>query len=36
MAEDLRKDYRTMVREDFPERMEISFVEGSARQTLVY
>jgi len=36
MAEDLRKEYRTMVREDFPERMEISFVEGSRRQTLVY
>jgi phosphoribosylaminoimidazolecarboxamide formyltransferase / IMP cyclohydrolase len=36
MTEDLRKDYRTMVREDFPERMEIAFVEGDKRQTLIY
>jgi phosphoribosylaminoimidazolecarboxamide formyltransferase/IMP cyclohydrolase len=36
MAEDLKKDYRTMVREDFPERMEIAFVEGDKRQTLIY
>ena len=36
MAEDLKKAYRTIVREDFPEGMEISFVEGGRRQTLVY
>jgi phosphoribosylaminoimidazolecarboxamide formyltransferase/IMP cyclohydrolase len=36
MAEDLKKAYRTMVREAFPEGLEISFVEGGTRQTLVY
>jgi len=36
MAEDLKKAYRTMVREDFPEAMELSFVDGSRRQTLIY
>ena len=36
MAEDLKKAYRTIVREAFPEGMEISFVEGDKRQTLVY
>jgi phosphoribosylaminoimidazolecarboxamide formyltransferase/IMP cyclohydrolase len=36
MAEDLKKAYRTIVREAFPEGMEISFVEGGKRQTLVY
>ena len=36
MAEDLRKAYRTMVHEAFPEGLEISFVEGGTRQTLVY
>jgi len=36
MSEDLKKDYRTMVREDFPERMEITFADGETRQTLVY
>lgn len=36
MAEDLKKMYRTIVEEHFPSRMEISFVEGSQRQTLFY
>jgi len=36
MAEDLKKAYRTIVREAFPEGMEITFVEGDKRQTLVY
>ena len=36
MAEDLKKAYRTIVREAFPEGMEISFVEGGKRQTLVF
>ena len=36
MAEDLKKMYRTIVEDHFPSNMEISFVEGSARQTLFY
>ena len=36
MPEDLKKAYRTMVREAFPDGMEISFLEGDSRQTLVY
>jgi phosphoribosylaminoimidazolecarboxamide formyltransferase/IMP cyclohydrolase len=36
MAQDLKKAYRTMVREAFPQGMEITFVEGGRRQTLVY
>ena len=36
MAEDLKKMYRTIVAENFPEKMEISFVEGDRRQTLLY
>jgi len=36
MAEDLKKMYRTIVEEHFPERMEISFIEGAERQTLCY
>jgi phosphoribosylaminoimidazolecarboxamide formyltransferase / IMP cyclohydrolase len=36
MAEDPKKAYRTMVREAFPERMEVSFLEGDRRQTLFY
>jgi phosphoribosylaminoimidazolecarboxamide formyltransferase/IMP cyclohydrolase len=36
MPEDLKKAYRTIVREAFPEGMEISFVEGDKRQTLLY
>jgi len=36
MAEDLKKAYRTFAKEDFPERMEIAFVEGGERRTLVF
>ena len=36
MAEDLKKMYRTIVDDHFPPQMEISFVEGSQRQTLLY
>ena len=36
MAEDLKKAYRTIVREPFPEGMEISFVGDGVRRTLVY
>ncbi len=36
MAEDLKKMYRTIVAEQFPAKMEISFVEGDRRQTLFY
>jgi len=36
MAEDLKKAYRTMVKEAFPDRMEIAFVEGDKKQTLIY
>ncbi len=37
MAEDLKKMYKTMVAEDFPSRMEISFIaEDDSRQTLFY
>jgi len=36
MAEDLKKMYRTIVEENFPGRMEISFVQGDQRQTLYY
>jgi phosphoribosylaminoimidazolecarboxamide formyltransferase / IMP cyclohydrolase len=36
MAEDLKKMYRTIVTDFFPPQMEISFVEGDRRQTLVY
>jgi phosphoribosylaminoimidazolecarboxamide formyltransferase/IMP cyclohydrolase len=36
MSEDLKKAYRTIVREAFPEGMEISFLEGGKRQTLFY
>ena len=36
MADDLKKAYRSLVKEDFPERMEITFAEGEKRQTLVY
>ncbi len=36
MAEDLKKMYRTIVDDHFPEKMEISFVEGDRRQTLFY
>ena len=33
---DIKKIYRTVVDEQFPSRMEISFGEGSDRQTLIY
>jgi phosphoribosylaminoimidazolecarboxamide formyltransferase/IMP cyclohydrolase len=36
MPADLKKMYRTVMDDHFPPRMEISFVEGTARQTLVY
>lgn len=36
MAQDLKKMYRTIVEDHFPPQMEISFVEGDKRQTLVY
>jgi len=37
MAEDLKKMYRTIVKDHFPPRMEIAFVdEGDKRQTLFY
>ena len=36
MAEDLKKMYRTIVDDHFPTQMEVSFVEGSQRQTLFY
>ncbi len=36
MAEDLKKMYRTIVEDHFPSRMEISFIEGSTRQTLFF
>jgi phosphoribosylaminoimidazolecarboxamide formyltransferase/IMP cyclohydrolase len=36
MAEDLKKMYRTIVDDHFPPQMEISFIEGSQRQTLFY
>ena len=36
MAEDLKKMYRTIVDDHFPSQMEISFIEGSHRQTLLY
>jgi phosphoribosylaminoimidazolecarboxamide formyltransferase/IMP cyclohydrolase len=36
MPEDLKKMYRTIMDDHFPPRMEICFVDGSRRQTLVY
>ena len=36
MAEDLKKMYRTIVDDHFPSQMEVSFIEGSKRQTLFY
>ena len=36
MAEDLKKMYRTIMDDHFPPQMEISFVDGDKRQTLVY
>ncbi len=36
MAEDLKKAYRTLLDDHFPEDLEISFGTGDERQTLVY
>jgi phosphoribosylaminoimidazolecarboxamide formyltransferase/IMP cyclohydrolase len=36
MAEDLKKMYRTIVEDHFPNRMEISFVDDDQRQTLFF
>jgi phosphoribosylaminoimidazolecarboxamide formyltransferase/IMP cyclohydrolase len=36
MAEDLKKMYRTIMDDHFPNQMEISFVDGDQRQTLFY
>lgn len=36
MAEDLKKMYRTIVADQFPPKMEISFIDENRRQTLFY
>ena len=36
MAEDLKKMYRTIMDDQFPPQMEISFVDQDKRQTLFY
>jgi phosphoribosylaminoimidazolecarboxamide formyltransferase/IMP cyclohydrolase len=36
MADDLKKMYRTILDDQFPPQMEISFSEGDQRQTLIY
>ncbi len=36
MTEDLKKMYRTMVKENFPAQMEISFIDAGGRRTLRY
>ena len=36
MPQDLKKMYRTIMDDHFPPQMEISFVDGKKRQTLVY
>ena len=36
MAEDLKKMYRTVMDDNFPPKMEISFVDDDTRQTLFY
>jgi phosphoribosylaminoimidazolecarboxamide formyltransferase/IMP cyclohydrolase len=36
MAEDLKKMYRTIMDDQFPPKMEISFVDDNSRQTLFY
>jgi phosphoribosylaminoimidazolecarboxamide formyltransferase/IMP cyclohydrolase len=36
MADDLKKMYRTVMEDHFPEKMEISFGEGKERRTLAY
>ena len=35
MAQDLKAAYKTIMDDHFPPRMEISFVDGEHRQTLV-
>ena len=36
MAQDLKAAYKTIMDDHFTPRMEISFIDGEARQTLVY
>src|SRR5512136_2582491 len=36
MSSDLKKAYRTIMADHFPDRMEIAFVQGDRRTTLVY
>lgn len=36
MAEDLKKAYRTVMDDHFPPQLEISFIDGAKRQTMVY
>ena len=36
MPQDLKKMYRTIMDDHFPPCMEVSFVDGKIRQTLVY
>jgi phosphoribosylaminoimidazolecarboxamide formyltransferase / IMP cyclohydrolase len=36
MSDDLKKMYRTIMDDHFPPKMEISFVDGANRQTLLY
>jgi phosphoribosylaminoimidazolecarboxamide formyltransferase/IMP cyclohydrolase len=36
MAEDLKKMYRTIMDDQFPPKMEISFIDDNSRQTLFY
>jgi len=36
MPQDLKKMYRTIMDDHFPPRMEISFVDGARRQTLIF
>ena len=36
MAEDLKKMYRTVMGDQFPSKMEVSFIEGENRQSLFY
>ncbi|PID60399.1 IMP cyclohydrolase [candidate division KSB3 bacterium] len=35
-SKDFRSDYNVMMDDRFPEKMEVSFIEGEKRQTLVY
>ena len=36
MSDDLKKAYRTILADHFPERMEITFVSNEKRSTLLY